>query len=126
MKITLCPISFWSRRIPRLIGLFVLVAACGRLSLGQTAVPRPVGVFTEEMLGRKPLNNYGALEGSIQAIRAFRPLDLSADQNTASPASSSMRSPLPAGWRTMLVRVFIATEMPSANVIVRCSPASVR
>src|SRR5262245_56697860 len=79
MQITLFPPSFTCRTIPRLIGLCFLVAGFGRASFGQTDVPRPVEVFTEETLGRKPLNSYGSLEGSIQAIRAFRPLDLNAE-----------------------------------------------
>src|SRR5262245_35999157 len=78
MQITLSPTSFTSRTIPGLIGLFFFVAAFDRVSLGQTAVPRPVEVFSEEELGRKPLNSYGSLEGSIQAMRAYRPLDLNA------------------------------------------------
>ena len=39
---------------------------------------RPVVVYTEDALGRKPLNNYGSLEAPIQAIRSHRPLDLNA------------------------------------------------
>lgn len=79
MQSTLFPASSLSRTIPHLIGLFLLIAASNQMSLGQTAAPRQVEAFTEEKLGRKPLNSYGSLEGSIQAIRAFRPLDLSAE-----------------------------------------------
>ena len=79
MQITLFPTSFTSRTIPGLIGLFFFVAAFDRVSFGQTGVPRPVEVFTEDELGRKPLNSYGSLEGSIQAMRAYRPLDLNAE-----------------------------------------------
>ena len=79
MQIALFPTSFTSRAIPGLIGLSFFVAALGRASFGQTAGPRPVEVFTEEKLGRKPLNSYGSLEGSIQAMRAYRPLDLNAE-----------------------------------------------
>src|SRR5262245_66590048 len=79
MQITLFPTSFTSRTIPALIGLFLFVAAFDRVSSGQTAAPRPVEGFTEEELGRKPLNSYGSLEGSIEARRAYRPLDLNAE-----------------------------------------------
>src|ERR1700722_9568244 len=79
MQNTRFPTSFTSRSIPGLIGLFFFVAAFDRVSFGQAAVPRPVEVFTEETLGRKPLNSYGSLEGSIQAMRAYRALDLNAE-----------------------------------------------
>jgi dienelactone hydrolase len=79
MQTTLLPTSLTSRKIPCLIGLFFFGAAFDRVSCGQTAVPRPVEVFTEETLGRKPINSYGSLEGSIQAMRAYRPLDLNAE-----------------------------------------------
>jgi hypothetical protein len=79
MQNTLFPTSFTSRTIPGLIGLFFFVAAFDRLSSGQTAVPRRVELCTEEKLGRKSLNSYGSLEGSIQAMRADRPLDLNAE-----------------------------------------------
>src|SRR5215471_1195705 len=79
MQITRFPTSFASRTIPGLIGLLFFAAALDRVSSGQTAVPRPAEVFTEEKLGRKPLNSYGSLEGPIQAMRAHRPLDLNAD-----------------------------------------------
>ena len=42
-------------------------------------MPRPVEVFTAEKLGRKSLNRYVSLEGSIEAMRAYRPLDLTAE-----------------------------------------------
>ena len=79
MQIMLFPTSFTSRMFPSLMWMFFLVAAFGRVSSGQTAVPRPVEDFTEEKLGRKPLNSYGSLEGSIQAMRAYRPLDLNSE-----------------------------------------------
>ena len=89
MQITLFPMSFTSRTIPGLIGLFFFVAAFDRVSCGQTAVPRPVEVLTEEKLGRKPLNSYGSLEGSIRAMRAYRPLDLNAQAwHKANPGRS--------------------------------------
>jgi hypothetical protein len=56
MQITLFPASFTSRTIPRLVELLLFVAAFARVRSGQTAVPRPVEDFTEEKLGRKPLN----------------------------------------------------------------------
>src|SRR5262249_60478828 len=65
------------------------VAAFDRVSCGQTAVPRPVEVFTQEKLGRKPLNSYGSLEGPIEAMRAYRPLDLNAEAwHAANPGRS--------------------------------------
>src|SRR5262245_11489923 len=79
MQFTRLPTSFTGRTIPGLIGLFFFVTAFDRVSPGQTAVPRPVEDFTEEKLGRKPLNSYGSLEGPIQAMRAYRPLDLNAE-----------------------------------------------
>jgi hypothetical protein len=79
MQIMLFPMSFTSRTTPGPIGRFFFVAAFGRVSSGQTAAPRPVQVLTEEKLGRKPLNSEGSLEGSIQAMRAHRPLDLNAE-----------------------------------------------
>src|SRR4051812_43067839 len=79
MQIMLFPTSFTSRAIPGLIGLCFFVAALDRASFGQTAVPRPVEAFTGEKLGREPLNSYGSLEGSIRAMRAYRPLDLNAE-----------------------------------------------
>jgi dienelactone hydrolase len=79
MLITRFPSLFTGRTIAYLIGSFVLAMVPGRVSSGQTAVPRPVEVFTEETLGRKPLNSYGSLEGSIRAMRAYRPLDLNAE-----------------------------------------------
>ena len=33
-----------------------------------------------EDLGRQPLNNYGSLESTIQTLRAYRPLDLNAEE----------------------------------------------
>ena len=89
MQITLCPTTFTSRTIRGLIVLFFFVAALDRVSSGQTEVPRPVEVFTEEKLGRKPLNSYGSLEGSIQVMRAYRPLDLNAEAwHKANPGRS--------------------------------------
>ena len=64
-----------SRRInPGLIGLLFCVAFLDRTAIAQ--VPRPVTPLTEDILGRKPLNQYGSLEHTIQALRAHRPLDL--------------------------------------------------
>ena len=79
MQNSLFPTSFISRLLSGLIGLLLFVAATGRASFGQTGVPRPVERFTEENLGRKPLSSYGSLEGRIQSMRAYRPLDLNAE-----------------------------------------------
>ena len=79
MRITPFLSSFSRQMIPGLIGLFLFVAGIDRVSFGQSGMPRPLVVFTEESLGRKPLNSYGSLEGSIQAMRAYRPLDLNAE-----------------------------------------------
>lgn len=48
-------------------------------AIGQTGLPRWVVPMTEEMLGSKPLNLYGSLEGTMQTMRAYRPLDLNAE-----------------------------------------------
>jgi dienelactone hydrolase len=47
-----------------------------RLNSLQSGLPRPVIPMTEDKLGRKSLNHYGSLEGSIQTMRSYRPLDL--------------------------------------------------
>ena len=89
MQIMLFPTSFTRRTISSLIGLFFIVAAFDRVSFGQTAVPRPVEVFTEAKLGRKSINSYGSLEGSIEVMRAYRPLDLNAQAwHKANPGRS--------------------------------------
>src|SRR5262245_29502221 len=36
--------------------------------------------LTVEVLGRKPLNQYGSLEQTIQALRSHRPQDLNAER----------------------------------------------
>src|SRR5215468_2992873 len=79
MQNTFLTMSLTRRMIPGLIGLSFFVTAFDRMTFGQAGVPRPVEVFTEEKLGRKPLNSYGSLEGSIQTMRAYRPLDLNAE-----------------------------------------------
>ncbi|MGH7956891.1 MAG: dienelactone hydrolase family protein, partial [Opitutaceae bacterium] len=67
------------KAIPAVIGLFLLLACLGRPALGQSGLPRPVVPMTEELLGRKPRNAlYGSLEGAIETMRAYRPLDLTA------------------------------------------------
>ena len=64
------------RRTLILTGLFFIGPVW---TLAQSDTPRPVIEFTEEMLGRKPLNQYGSLEQTIQLMRAYRPLDLNAE-----------------------------------------------
>src|SRR5665648_1097579 len=55
----------------------------------QANLPRPVIPMTEEYLGRKPLNLYGAYEGMMQKMRSFRPLDLNAiEWRKANPGMS--------------------------------------
>ncbi|WP_337175999.1 alpha/beta hydrolase family protein [Paludisphaera sp.] len=71
--------SFTRRAGLGMIGLSFIIALFERPSPGQTATPRPVEAFTAEDLGRKPLNDYGSLEGPIRAMRAHRPLDLNAE-----------------------------------------------
>lgn len=62
-----------------------LVAALGAVLLAEAAQPMP----READLGRKPLNHYGSLEAPIRAIRAQRPLDVSAAVwRQAKPGSS--------------------------------------
>ena len=56
----------------------MVAAAAVAAGAGAAAADRPVQA--EEELGRKPLNQYGSLEGAIQAIRADRPLDLNAEK----------------------------------------------
>jgi dienelactone hydrolase len=56
--------------------LLLIASVLGDWSYGQTEIPRPVIDFTEGMLGRRPLNQYGSLEKRIQLMRAYRPLDL--------------------------------------------------
>lgn len=68
------------RRTPALA--VVLLAATELASptvAAQAGLPRPVVPMTEEVLGRKPRNQYGELEPVIQAMRAYRPLDLNAE-----------------------------------------------
>jgi hypothetical protein len=60
-----------------LIGLFFCAACLDRATVAQ--VPRPLTPLTEEILGRKPLNQYGSLENTIRTLRAHRPLDLNAE-----------------------------------------------
>src|SRR5438270_898109 len=79
MQITSLPASFLRQTTPGLIGLFLFVAVPDRTAFGQSVVPRLVVALTEEELGRKSLNSYGSLEGPIQAMRAYRPLDLNAE-----------------------------------------------
>jgi len=131
---TLFPMPFTSRTIPGLIGLFFFfVAAFDRVSSGQTAVPRPVEVFTEEQLGRKPLNSYGSLEGPIEAMRAYRPLDLNAEAwHKANPGRSHQEWArearesgaigtfclLPGVWNRLDVPDLIAMAAPRACMVV--------
>ena len=61
-----------------LTGILPLVLASDPPVFGQS-IPRPLVQYTEEALGRKPLNHYGSLEKVIQTMRAYRPLDLSAE-----------------------------------------------
>src|SRR5947207_2844054 len=79
MQITSVPASFLRQTSPGLMGLILFVAGLERATFGQTEAPRQVVAFTEEKLGRKSLNSYGSLEGPIQAMRAYRPLDLNAE-----------------------------------------------
>ena len=72
-------------RLPRrsnvammLLGLVLSGGTFERRALAQTGAPRPVVPFTESTLGRRPLNQYGSLEQTIQTMRAHRPLDLNA------------------------------------------------
>ncbi|MGH7956203.1 MAG: dienelactone hydrolase family protein [Opitutaceae bacterium] len=62
-----------------MVGLLLLLTCLGRPAFGQSGLPRPVAPMTEELLGRKPLNAYGSLEGAIETMRAYRPLDLNAE-----------------------------------------------
>jgi dienelactone hydrolase len=57
----------------------------------QQGGPRPVVTFTEELLGRKPLNLYGSLEEPLQRMRAYRPLDLTAQAWRAAHPDRSHR-----------------------------------
>ncbi len=58
-------------------------------NLQQSSLPRPLVNFTEEKLGRKPLNLYGSLESTMQEMRAYRPLDLNAETwRKANPGQS--------------------------------------
>ena len=66
----------WRRSI---LALCVFVVVHDRTVQGQVEKPRPVVSFTEEQLGRKSLNTYGSLEGPLQEMRAYRPLDLNAE-----------------------------------------------
>ncbi|MGH7957482.1 MAG: hypothetical protein ACREH8_10780, partial [Opitutaceae bacterium] len=62
-----------------MIGLFLLLACLGQPAFGQSGLPRPVVPMTEELLGRKPRKAlYGSLEGTMQTMRAYRTLDLTA------------------------------------------------
>ena len=79
MQITSLLASYLRQTIPGLIGLILFVAGPERTAVGQSAEPRQVVALTEETLGRKSLNSYGSLEGPIQAMRAYRPLDLNAE-----------------------------------------------
>jgi dienelactone hydrolase len=60
--------------------LLLTVVCVARAASGPADLPRPVASLTEEVLGRKPLNQYGALEPAIQTMRAYRPLDLNAEK----------------------------------------------
>ena len=72
-----------------LIGSFSCIACLDQTALGQAGVPRPVTPFTETILGRQSLNQYGSLEHTIQTLRAHRPLDLNAEVwAKANPAKS--------------------------------------
>ena len=79
MQITSLPDSCLRQATAGLMGLMLFVAGPDRTAFGQSVVPRPVVALTEETLGRKSLNSYGSLEGPIQAMRAYRPLDLNAE-----------------------------------------------
>ena len=76
MRITTLP--FFHRIGLGLIGPLLAAASLARAADEQAQPPRPVVPLTEKMLGRKPLNQYGELEGAIQRLRANRPLDLNA------------------------------------------------
>ncbi len=75
MKVKMTP----TPTILLLIGLLSIGFSLSLSGFGQSRVPRPVISLTENMLGRKPLNQYGSLEEAIQLMRAYRPLDLSAE-----------------------------------------------
>ena len=60
------------------LGVVLLVAGFGQATFAQSEIPRPVLGYSEETLGRKSLNTYGSLEGPLQVLRAYRPLDLNA------------------------------------------------
>jgi dienelactone hydrolase len=79
MQITSLLASYLRQTTPGLIGLILFVAGPDRTAVGQSAEPRQVVALTEETLGRKSLNSYGSLEGPIQAMRAYRQLDLNAE-----------------------------------------------
>ncbi|MGH7959971.1 MAG: hypothetical protein ACREH8_23550 [Opitutaceae bacterium] len=55
-----------------------MFACPGQTAFGQSTLPRPVVPMTDELLGRKPRDLYGSLQGPIEIMRAYRPLDLSA------------------------------------------------
>lgn len=62
-----------------LIGLLLSTGFSNRETLAQTVPPQPATPLTESELGRKPRNQYGSLERTIQTLRAYRPLDLNAE-----------------------------------------------
>lgn len=58
-------------------------------SPAQTKTPRQVISYTEQNLGRKPLNLYGKYEETFQKMRSYRPLDLNAiEWKKANPGRS--------------------------------------
>ena len=77
---TTLSIPFRGRIAPGVIGLLFIVASADRKAFGQSTPtpPRSVTPLTENELGRKPRNQYGSLERTIQTMRAYRPLDLNA------------------------------------------------
>src|SRR5690242_10196722 len=60
------------------LSLALGVALAGAVFASEKALEQPRPYPRAEELGRKSLNNYGSLEGSIEMMRAHRPLDLSA------------------------------------------------
>jgi dienelactone hydrolase len=61
-------------------GLLLILIVLHRDVYGQSDSQKRVAPLTAETLGRKPLNLYGSLEQTIQALRAHRPLDLNAEK----------------------------------------------
>ncbi|MFC1537448.1 dienelactone hydrolase family protein [Gemmatimonadota bacterium] len=62
-----------------MVGLLVISACHQKPEQAQPDLPRKVIPLTEKELGRRPLNQYGELEHTIETLRAYRPLDLNTD-----------------------------------------------